>query len=370
MSSIWGNKIKISIFGESHSNAIGGVFDGLPPGIKIDIDEIMVEMGRRAPGKSNLSTARSEQDIPEILSGYFNGYTTGTPLAFVIKNANTRSKDYDELKNLMRPSHGDYTGNIRYSGYNDYRGGGHFSGRLTAPLVFMGSIAKQYLAQNKGILIASRVKSIGNVIDDEVESMPLFNEERLKAFKTKRLPTINIAKSIEMEEYILEAKKRGDSTGGVIQCICLHVPIGLGSPIFESFESSLAHLLFSVPAVKGVEFGKGFDISKLYGSQANDESYYDEGVVKNYTNHNGGIVGGITNGMPILFNVAVKPTPSIAKPQRTINIETGIDEVLNVKGRHDPCIIPRALPVVEACAALNIFDYLLQVEGMNNERYK
>jgi len=213
MSSIWGNKIKISIFGESHSDAIGGIIDGLPSGIKLDMDEIMVEMTRRAPGKSKLSTARSEGDIPEILSGYFNEHTTGTPLAFMIKNGNTRSKDYDELKNLMRPSHGDYTGNIRYGGYNDYRGGGHFSGRLTAPLVFMGSIAKQYLTQKKGILIASRVKSIGNIIDSEDELTALLSEEVLKSFKTQRLPTINSSKSVEMEEYILDAKKRGDSTG-------------------------------------------------------------------------------------------------------------------------------------------------------------
>ncbi|MPW26214.1 chorismate synthase [Alkalibaculum sp. M08DMB] len=370
MSSIWGNRIKISIFGESHSNAIGGVLDGLPAGIKIDFDEIMVDMDRRAPGKSNLSTTRKEGDIPEILSGYFNGYTTGTPLAFIIKNSNTKSSDYDELKNLMRPGHGDYSGNVRYRGYNDYRGGGHFSGRLTAPLVFMGSVAKQYIMQKKGIYIFSRVKSIGDIVDDQIDFGLINDSILLKNLRTKKLPTINEQKSLEMEEYILQMKKNGDSTGGVIECTCINVPTGLGSPFFESFESSLSHLIFSIPSVKGIEFGRGFDITKLSGSQANDEMSYDGNTVKNYTNNNGGITGGITNGMPIVFRVAIKPTPSIAIPQRTINIEQCKDEILSIKGRHDPCIVPRALPVVEACAALNIFDYLIQMEGINNAKSK
>lgn len=364
MSSIWGNNFKISIFGESHSSAIGGVLDGIPAGIHLDLDEIKFEMARRAPGKNNLSTTRNEKDSFEILSGYFQGHTTGTPLAFIIRNTNNRSKDYDELKKLMRPGHADYTGNVKYNRYNDYRGGGHFSGRLTAPLVFIGSVAKQYIKAKHGIIIGSRVKSIGTIIDEQIELNTGLKDEIVESFKLKKIPTINKEKGIEMEKYILDAKTEGDSTGGIIQCFCMNVPTGLGAPFFESFESSLAHLIFSVPAVKGLEFGKGFDITRIKGSQANDEMFYSNELVKTYTNNNGGILGGITNGMPVIFNVAIKPTPSISKEQKTVNIDEKKDDTLDIKGRHDPCIVPRALPVIESCAAITIFDYLLQMEGI------
>lgn len=363
MSSIWGNRIKISIFGESHSQAIGGVFDGLPSGIELDMDFIQEEMKRRAPGNSPFSTPRKEKDVPEILSGYFNGYTTGTPLAFIIKNTNNHSKDYDVLKDIMRPSHGDFTGRSRYNGYNDHRGGGHFSGRLTAPLVFMGAIAKNYIS-NFGVKIFSRIKSIGTYEDENLPLDKEWSQEQKDSIKTNTLPTINKEKSLEMEKCIIEAKNRGDSVGGVIQCMCDFIPVGLGFPFFQSVESSLSQLLFSIPGVKGVEFGTGFDITKINGSVANDQMYWEDGEVLTRTNHNGGLLGGITNGMPITFNVAIKPTPSIASPQETVNMKTMKNEQIQITGRHDPCIVPRALPVVESCAALVIMDLILQMEGI------
>ncbi|MFZ7133781.1 MAG: chorismate synthase [Eubacteriales bacterium] len=364
MSSIWGNRIKISVFGESHSDAIGGVFDGIPSGIKLDLDEINKEMKRRAPGNSSISTPRKEEDQVEILSGFFNGYTTGTPLSFIVRNHNKRSKDYDALKDLMRPGHGDYTGRVRYAGYNDYRGGGHFSGRITAPLVFMGAIAQQYIKDKKHIEIVSRIKSIGPYTDAIIDMTKGWDAKMVTSLKSKRIPTINSDVGLQMEKYIIDAKTQGDSVGGIIQCLCTNVPQGLGSPFFQSFESSLSQLLFSVPAVKGIEFGDGFGITQLKGSQANDEMYYSNEKVQCYTNHNGGILGGITNGMPIVFNVAIKPTPSISISQKTVNIKEKRDESLNITGRHDPCILPRAVPVIESCAALVIIDYLLQMEGI------
>lgn len=357
MSGMWGNNIRISIFGESHGNAIGINIDGLPSGFHIDMDKVMVEMARRAPGKSPLSTPRKEGDVPEILSGYFEGKTTGTPLCAIIRNSNTKSKDYSKLKDVMRPGHADYTGNIKYNGFNDYRGGGHFSGRITAPLVFGGAICKQIL-ESHGIKIVSHIKSIGNIEDESFNPVNI-NESLIEELPKMELPLINKNLDSDMRKEILSAKSEGDSVGGIIECAVLNLDAGIGDPFFDSVESTLAHLLFSVPAVKGVEFGEGFNITKLKGSEANDEFYYDEkGKVKTRSNNNGGILGGITNGMPVIFRVAIKPTASILKKQNTINIDKKINEELNIEGRHDPCIVQRAVPVIESVAAIGMLELL------------
>ena len=357
MSGMWGNKLKVSIFGESHGVGIGITIDGLPSGFEINMNEIHKEMARRAPGKSEPSTARRETDSPEILSGYFEGKTTGTPLCAIIRNGDQHSKDYGKLKDLMRPGHADYPGNIRYNGFNDYRGGGHFSGRITAPLVFAGAICKQIL-ESHGIFIGSHVKSIGEVEDKSFSEVEL-TKELLNNLKTKELPLLFSDKEALMRETVLKAKTDLDSVGGTIECTVLGMNPGIGNPFFDSVESTLAHLMFSVPAVKGIEFGKGFEMTKLRGSDCNDEYYYDGDKVKTYTNNNGGITGGITNGMPILFKVGIKPTASIAKKQRTINIDEKKDAELEIHGRHDPCIVQRAVPVIEAATAIGILDLIL-----------
>ena len=357
MSGMWGNKLKVSIFGESHGVGIGITIDGLPSGFEINMNEILKEMARRAPGKSKLSTARRETDSPEILSGYFEGKTTGTPLCAIIRNGDQHSKDYGKLKDLMRPGHADYPGNIRYNGFNDYRGGGHFSGRITAPLVFAGAICKQIL-ESHGIFIGSHVKSIGEVEDKSFSEVEL-TKELLDNLKTKELPLLFSGKEALMRETVLKAKTDLDSVGGTIECTVLGMNPGIGNPFFDSVESTLAHLMFSVPAVKGIEFGKGFEMTKFRGSDCNDEYYYDGDKVKTYTNNNGGITGGITNGMPILFKVGIKPTASIAKKQRTINIDEKKDAELEIHGRHDPCIVQRAVPVIEAATAIGILDLIL-----------
>lgn len=356
MSGMWGSKIKLSIFGESHGNAIGITIDGLPAGFSIDMDKIMMEMARRAPGKSSLSTPRKESDIPEILSGYFEGKTTGTPLCAIIRNSNTKSKDYSKLKDVMRPGHADYTGAVRYKGFNDYRGGGHFSGRITAPLVFAGAICKQIL-EVKGIIVSAHINSIGKIKDCSFLESDI-SDELLNSFKEKELPLINTKLEDEMRQEILSTRSSGDSIGGTIECAILGVSPGIGDPFFDSVESTLAHLMFSVPAVKGIEFGKGFDISKMRGLEANDEYYLENGNIKTKTNNNGGILGGITNGMPIIFNVAIKPTASIFKEQNTVNIVTMEETTLCIEGRHDPCIVQRALPVIEAVAAIGITELM------------
>ena len=356
MSGMWGSKIKLSIFGESHGNAIGITIDGLPAGFSIDMDKIMMEMARRAPGKSSLSTPRKESDIPEILSGYFEGKTTGTPLCAIIRNSNTKSKDYSKLKDVMRPGHADYTGAVRYKGFNDYRGGGHFSGRITAPLVFAGAICKQIL-EVKGIIVSAHINSIGKIKDCSFLESDI-SDELLNSFKENELPLINTKLEDEMRQEILSTRSSGDSIGGTIECAILGVSPGIGDPFFDSVESTLAHLMFSVPAVKGIEFGKGFDISKMRGSEATDEYYLENVNIKTKTNNTGGILGGITNGMPIIFNVAIKPTASIFKEQNTVNIVTMEETTLCIEGRHDPCIVQRALPVIEAVAAIGITELM------------
>ncbi len=362
MSNVWGKNIKLSIFGESHGKSIGIVIDGLPAGIELDLEYINYEMQRRAPGKSKLSTSRKEKDSFEILSGVFNNTTTGTPLCAIICNTNQRSKDYKDIKNIMRPGHADYTGYMKYSGFNDYRGGGHFSGRLTAPLVFAGAVAKQILEKRRNIIIGSHIASIKNIYDEKFDLVNI-DKDILKALIKMDFPVLDSKKSTEMKQCISQSKEDKDSVGGVIETSVVNLPVGLGSPFFDSVESELAHLLFSIPAVKGVEFGAGFDITKLKGSQVNDEFYIRDGIVKTHSNNSGGILGGITNGMPIIFRTAIKPTPSIGKLQKTINISKKENTLLEIEGRHDPCIVPRVVPVIEAATAIVLFDLMIESEG-------
>ena len=356
MGSVWSKNLKISIFGESHGPAIGIVIDGFPAGLFLDMDEIAFELDRRKP-KSRISTQRREEDSPEILSGFFEGHTTGAPLCAIFRNGNTRSGDYSELKSLMRPGHADYTGNIRYGGFQDYRGGGHFSGRLTAAVVFGGAVCKQLLATN-GIEIAAHLAKIGPFEDFSFAESEL-GPELFRTLKGE-LPFIDKSKQEPVRTHIEKAAAYGDSVGGVVECCICGLPAGYGDPFFDSFESVLSHLLFSVPAVKGVEFGAGFQVAELFGSQCNDIFYYaTDGSVKTKTNNNGGILGGITNGMPVVFRAAVKPTSSIYKRQQTVNIETRDNSELQITGRHDPCIVPRALPVIEAMAAICTADFVI-----------
>ncbi|WP_291653993.1 chorismate synthase [Clostridium sp.] len=356
MSGVWGNNIKVSIFGESHGNAIGISIDGLPSGFEIDMDKVLLEMNRRAPGKNAMSTARQESDLPEILSGYFEGKTTGTPLCAIIRNADTRSKDYSKTKDYMRPGHADYTGYMRYSGFNDYRGGGHFSGRITANLVFAGAICKQIL-EKEGIYIGAHISSIKDIKDKNFNNINISKDEILNLRKME-LPLIDESLAEKIKHTILQAKYDGDSVGGSIECAVTGINPGIGNPFFDSVESTLAHLMFSVPAVKGIEFGKGFEMTNMFGSECNDEYYYDGDKVKTTTNNNGGILGGITNGMPILFKVAIKPTASIIKEQNTIDIKTNENVKFRVEGRHDPCIVQRAVPVIEAVTAIGLLDLI------------
>lgn len=360
MSGIWGNNLKISIFGESHGKAIGVTINNLPAGFEIDMDAVLFEMGRRAPGQNEFSTPRKEKDQPEILSGFLDGKTTGAPLTAIIWNTNTRSKDYSQMAKLMRPGQADYPGRLRYDGNNDYRGSGHFSGRITAPLVFAGAICKQILAAEHDITIGSHVLSIGEVQDEKFEDQENVSLDQIEAMKKETFPLFDESKREEMADVIRAAKEDLDSVGGVVETFVLGMPGGYGNPFFDSIESTLAHLVFSVPATKGIEFGAGFDITKMRGSEANDEYYYDEdGSVKTTTNNNGGIIGGITYGMPIVFRTAVKPPASIEKEQTTINIESKETEALSVHGRHDPCIVPRVLPVLEAVTAIGLMDAIM-----------
>lgn len=359
MGANFGKNYCISIFGESHGNALGINIDGIPAGTELNLDFISEEMKRRAPGKSELTTSRTEKDEFEILSGFVNGRTTGTPLAMIIRNTNQKSKDYGEIVKKPRPGHADWAGLSRYNGFNDIRGGGHFSGRITAPLVFAGAVAKQILKE-KGILIAAHVKSIKDIQDRDFEEKDI-TQENIDRLRNMILPVLNENIVPDMEKTILKAKEEKNSVGGIVEIIITGIKAGIGDPFFESMESELSRIMFSIPAIKGIEFGAGFDIAKMTGYEANDEMYYDEkGDVKTYTNNNGGITGGITNGMPINFKVAVKPPASIGKKQRTVNIETKKNDFLEIIGRHDPCIVPRIVVVLEAAAAIVVMDRIME----------
>lgn len=351
--STWGTNIQLSLFGESHGEAIGIVISGLPPHLYIDEKEISKDMNRRRPGLNQISTSRKETDQIHFISGVLNNYTTGAPLCALIYNEDHNSSSYDLLKTHMRPGHSDYPAYIKYNGANDIRGGGHFSGRLTAPIVLAGAIAKSILKEY-GIIIASHILSIKDVYDDSFDIHT--DKEVLNQLLLKDFPIINDSKKEDMHQVILNAKKQQDSVGGVLECMIYNIPAGIGNPFFDSLESKISQLMFSIPGVKNLSFGD--DMTKMYGSEANDEYYYDNDIVKTKTNHNGGILGGLSTGMPVVFKVGIKPTPSISKIQNTVNIKTQTDTILQLKGRHDPCIVPRANVVVEAMAALAVLDLM------------
>lgn len=355
-----GNQLQISLFGESHGDAIGVVMDGLAPGIQLDMDFIQGMMEKRK-AKGRISTQRKEADELQIVSGFFQGYTTGTPLTILIQNTNTKSGDYEKTKNRLRPSHADYTADMKYLGYQDYRGGGHFSGRLTAPLVAAGAIAMQVLNQ-KGIHIGTHIQKCNRIEEARFSQHEETLEKEIALVNERAFPVIDEQKGKEMVALIEEAANNGDSVGGILESVLLHMPAGVGEPMFDSIESRLSHLLFSVPAVKGVEFGLGFGFGDLYGSEANDAFYYDDGV-KTKTNNNGGINGGISNAMPIVIRTVVKPTPSIYKEQDTVDRETHEAVKLTIEGRHDPAIIHRARVVVDSVLALGILDLMMEREA-------
>ena len=362
MKSAIGYNVQLTIFGESHGSAIGMVLNGLAPGIEIDFDYINKQLDLRKP-KGRISTARKESDTPIVLSGFFEGKTTGTPLCILFENNNTKSKDYSKTKDIMSPSHADYSGFVKYHGFNDYRGGGHFSGRLTTPIVCAGAIAKQIL-ESKWIYIGSHIKRIQDIYDT---SFDYVNEETLKEqileVNKKYFPTLSKDSEEKMLTLMEEAANNGDSIGGILETAIINVEAGIGEPMFDSIESTLSHYLFSVPAVKGVEFGLGFEFANGYGSEVNDSFYYDNDKVKTKTNNNGGINGGISNGMPIVFKTVIKPTPSIYKSQNTINIKDKENTTLQIEGRHDPAIIHRARVVVDSMIALALLDVICERYG-------
>ncbi len=352
MSSSFGRHLKLSLFGESHGVGLGIVIDGLPPGLKLDLTEIGREMARRAPGRNNMSTPRRESDIPEILSGMYEGRTTGAPLAALIRSRDTRSQDYGEEMDKPRPGHADYTGFVRYGGFGDHRGGGHFSGRLTAPIVFAGAVCKQWLKAND-IRICAHIQRLAGI--DDGSFLDGAADELLSSLDRETLPLLHPALREEMAQAILAAKEQEDSVGGIIECMAAGLPAGLGAPFFDSAEAVLSHLMFSVPAVKGISFGAGFSMADMRGSACNDPFYYDEaGAVRTRTNNCGGILGGITTGMPLIFRCVIRPTSSIAREQETVSLKEKSNTSLQIVGRHDPCIVPRALPVIEAMTAIGL----------------
>ena len=335
------------IFGESHGPAIGVVLEGVPAGLELDMQALQGELDRRRPGQDPTATARKESDLAQVISGVFEGKTTGAPLTILIQNSDQHSKDYEAIRYTPRPSHGDYAGFVRSRGCQDYRGGGHFSGRLTAPLVAAGAVAKQILAQ-RAIWVGAHISSVYGITDALLE-----DPAALRAAAAKPFPVLDDAKGEEMRQAILEARKEQDSVGGAIECAVFGLPAGLGAPDFGcNVEGIFAQYLFSVPAVKGVDFGAGVAFSLMRGSEANDPFAVADGKVVTTTNHAGGVNGGITNGMPVTFEVTIRPTPSISLPQRSVDLRTGEETEIEIHGRHDPCIVPRAVPVIEAAAAL------------------
>lgn len=359
MSSTWGERIKLSVFGGSHTEGIGVTIDGLPAGEGVNWEEVLVQMARRAPGQDPTATQRLEKDTPQVLCGLLEGVLTGAPLSAVIYNTSQRSGDYESLRVRPRPGHADYPAFLRYKGKNDIRGGGHFSGRLTAPLVFAGAVCRQLL-ERKGIQIGSHVLSIGTVEEPGFDPVSV-SPSCLKELSRQYFPVLCPEKREEMKAEVEEARLSLDSVGGSVECAVTGLPAGVGNPMFDGAENLIASLVFGIPAIKGIEFGAGFRVSRLKGSENNDSYYWSEpGKVMARTNHAGGILGGITTGMPLIFRVAVKPTPSIGKEQDTVNLETGKNEKLAVKGRHDPCIVPRVAPVVEAAAAIAVMELLAQ----------
>ena len=358
MSSICHGHLTVSIFGQSHSPAIGVTIDGLPAGLTVDLEELQTFLDRRAPGRNEWSTPRKETDVPEILSGLMDGKTCGAPLTAVLRNTNTRPGDYANLRDVPRPGHADFTAEVKYGGNQDPTGGGHFSGRLTAPLCVAGGICKQLLAR-EGIFVGAHIAAIGGISDRGYDPVNVTAEE-LSAPGQKPFPVLDDPAGEAMKAAIAKAKEELDSVGGIIECAAVGLPAGLGDPMLDGMENRIARLVFAIPAVKGVEFGAGFGVADLRGSENNDPFTMESGAVRTKTNHAGGILGGITTGMPLLFRAAVKPTPSIGREQDSVSLSRGENVKLTIQGRHDPCIVPRAVPCVEAAAAIAIYDALLE----------
>jgi len=363
MASSYGKNIKITIFGQSHSAGIGVCIEGLPSGHKIDFEELNSFLSRRAPGKNAYSTKRKEPDIPEFLSGLTDGVTCGAPLTAVIRNTDIRSSDYSELFDVPRPSHADFAAHMKFKGAQDVRGGGHFSGRLTAPLCIAGGICLQLL-RAQDIEIAAHIEAIGDVGDARF-SMADVNIDAFRAVRTNALPVISPESAEKMLKVIENARAAGDSVGGVIECAVIGLPAGLGDPMFDGMENRIASIVFGIPAIKGIEFGNGFACAALKGSENNDAFYTDGKTVRTKTNNHGGILGGITSGMPLVFRAAIKPTPSISLEQDSVSLSKMENSKLTIKGRHDPCIVPRAVPCIEAAAAIAAMDALLE-----NKKYQ
>ncbi len=353
MSSTYGENLKLSIFGQSHGPAIGMTLDGIPAGLPVDLEKLQEFLNRRAPGQNDWSTPRKEEDRPEFLAGILDGYTCGAPIAAVIHNKNTRSGDYENLKDCPRPGHADYTAQIKYGGFQDAAGGGHFSGRLTAPLCIAGGLCKQWL-EEMGIHIGAHISWLNGIDDNHFDLVNPQIDQIRPVF-----PVISKSCGEEMRQEIANARQMQDSVGGIVECAIVGLPAGIGEPMFGGVESRIAQIVYGIPAVKALEFGLGVASAYRYGSENNDQFTVENGDIKTKTNFSGGIQGGITNGMPVIFSVTVKPTPSISKPQQTVNLKTGEITTIEIKGRHDPCIVPRAVPVVEAAAAIAIYDLIL-----------
>lgn len=358
MSSSFNGGVKFSLFGESHGKGIGVVLDNLPAGEPIDLEKIGEFMARRAPKKDGTSTMRNEKDIPEILSGLYEGKTTGTPIAAVIYNSDQHSGDYGNLISTARPAHADYTGYLRYNGANDPRGGGHFSGRITAPLCFAGAVCAQIL-ENRGITTGAHIIKIKDVLDERFDPVNI-TAEQLNSVKKRAFPVTSDEAEAKMREVINNARMNLNSVGGIIECAAVGFPAGVGSPMLDGLENIISRLVFAIPAVKGIEFGNGFNCTDLFGSENNDEFYVKDEKILTKTNNHGGILGGISSGMPIIFRAAFKPTPSISQPQKTVDFKEKRDTELVIKGRHDPCVVPRAVPCVESAMNIALLSALIE----------
>jgi len=350
-----GKEFTVTTFGESHGRYVGVVVDGCPAGLPLSEADIQAELDRRIPAEPKIVSGRIEKDVPKILSGVFNGFTTGAPIALMVENREVDSTDYEAIKDLPRPGHADYPARVKYGGFNDYRGGGGFSGRVTVALIMAGAIAKKMLSRF-GVDVLAYTRAVGKVKNDKKFSAEEIRRNRYRA--AARCP--DLARAERMEEAIVTAKKEGESIGGIVECVALNVPVGVGEPMFDSLDADLAKALFNVPAVKGVEFGLGFGIAELKGSESNDAYIMQSGKVATSTDNMGGVLGGLSNGMPITMRVAIKPTPSIGKEQKTVNLSTMKDASLTIKGRHDPCVVPKAVPAVEAAVAVTLADHMIR----------
>ncbi|MFA7397500.1 MAG: chorismate synthase [Candidatus Bathyarchaeia archaeon] len=350
-----GKEFIITTFGESHGKVVGVIVDGCPAGLPLTEKDFQEELNRRIPANPRIVSPRVEKDHAKILSGTFNGFTSGAPIALMVENKETKSSDYEAIKGRPRPSHSDYPAGIRYGGFNDYRGGGRFSGRVTVALILAGVIAKKLLSRYN-IDVLAYTKAIGHIKSNKKFSIVEIKKNRYQL--ATRCPDLTCAE--RMEEEIINAKKIGDSLGGVVECLALNMPAGIGDPFFDTLDGDLAKALFAVPAVKGVEFGAGFKAAELRGSENNDAFLVKGSKIVTATENAGGIIGGLSSGMPIIIRVAIKPTPSISKEQQTVDLSTMENALISVKGRHDPCVVPKAVPAIEAAVAVTLVDYLIR----------